>query len=98
MQKKVHIKTGDNVVVIAGKERGKEGEVISVDREKNRVYVKGVNLVKKHEKPSASNPEGGIAEAEAGIHVSNVMLLHKGTATRVGMKVDESTGKKPKVF
>ncbi len=86
MQKKVHIKKGDTVVVIAGKERGKEGTVLKVDRAKDRALVEGLNIVKKHEKPSAANTEGGITDMEAGIHISNLMLVHKGKATRVGRK------------
>lgn len=93
MQKKLHIKKGDTVVVTAGKDRGKEGNVLKVDRTTERVLVEGVNIVKKHEKPSAANTEGGIVEKEAGIHVSNLKLVHNGTATRVGRKTDDKSGK-----
>jgi len=93
MQKKLHIKKGDTVVVTAGKDRGKEGSVLKVDRNSNRALVEGVNMIKKHEKPSAANTEGGIIEKEAAIHLSNLKLVHNGTATRVGRKLDEKSNK-----
>ena len=67
------VKTGDKVKVIAGKEKGKEGTVIRVDRKNDRVVVKGLNMIKKHEKPSQTNQNGGVVEKEGSIHVSNVM-------------------------
>ncbi|MBO4847369.1 MAG: 50S ribosomal protein L24 [Lachnospiraceae bacterium] len=82
------IKKGDTVKVIAGKDKDKEGKVIAVDSKKNKVTVEGVNVVKKHEKPSVANQNGGIIEKEAPIDVSNVMYVHKGKATRVGFKMD----------
>ena len=82
------IKKGDTVKVIAGKDNGKEGKVISVDPKNNKVTVEGVNVVKKHEKPSVANQNGGIIEKEAPIDASNVMYVHKGKATRVGFKID----------
>ena len=82
------IKKGDTVKVIAGKDKDKEGKVISVDPKKNKVTVEGINVVKKHEKPSVANQNGGIVEKEAPIDVSNVMYVHKGKATRVGFKMD----------
>lgn len=94
MQKKLHIKTGDQVQVIAGKEKGKQGEVLSIDRKKDRVLVKGLNIVKRHQKPNAANPQGGgIEEKESGIHISNVMLVENGKPVRVGRKMDEKSGK-----
>lgn len=78
--------------VIAGTSKGSEGKVLSIDRKKNRVIVEGVNMMKKHVKPSASNPQGGIVETAAGIHASNVMLVVNGTASRTGSK--EEDGKK----
>ena len=84
---KLKIKKGDTVKVIAGDDKGKSGVILSVDLKKMRVLVKGLNMVKRHTKPSASKPEGGILEKEAPIHVSNVMLIDaKGTASRVGKK------------
>ena len=82
------IKKGDTVKVIAGKDKDKEGKVLSVDPKKNKVTVEGINVVKKHEKPSVANQNGGIIQKEAPIDVSNVMYVHKGKATRVGFKMD----------
>ena len=82
------IKKGDTVKVIAGKDNGKEGKVLSVDPKNNKVVVEGVNIIKKHTKPSAANQNGGIVTKEAAIDVSNVMYVHKGKATRVGFKMD----------
>ena len=82
------IKKGDTVKVIAGKDKDKEGKVISVDRKNGRVLVEGVNMLTKHTKPSASNQEGGIIHQEGYIDASNVMYVHKGQATRVGFKMD----------
>lgn len=89
---KVKIKRGDNVIVTTGKNKGSKGEVLQVIRKEGkdpRVIVAGVNVVKKHVKPSASNPQGGIVEKEASIHISNVALMDKnGKATKVGTKVE----------
>ena len=82
------IKKGDTVKVIAGKDNGKEGKVISVDRKKNRVLVEGVNIITKHMKPSAANQNGGIVQKEAPIDASNVMYVHKGKATRIGFRYE----------
>lgn len=89
MSNKLHIKVGDTVTVISGESKGSEGKVLRIDRNKNRVIVEGVNVVKKHIKPSASNPQGGIEEAEAGIHISNVMLVVGGVASKVGRKAGD---------
>ena len=86
------IKRGDTVVVIAGKDKDKEGKVMVVDQKNGTVLVEGVNMVKKHSKPSAQNQNGGIIEKESPLDISNVMYLHKGKATRVGFKVED--GKK----
>ena len=80
------IKTGDTVKVIAGKDKGKDGKVLAV--KDGKVIVEGVGMVTKHTKPSAANQQGGIVNKEAYIDASNVMLLHKGQATRVGFKMD----------
>ena len=82
------IKTGDMVKVIAGKDKDKEGKVISVNKKDNKILVEGVNMITKHTKPSMSNQQGGIVHQEAPIDASNVMLLHEGKATRVGFKMD----------
>ncbi len=86
------IKKGDTVKVITGKDKDKEGKVLSVDRKKNKVVVEGINKVTKHEKPSAKNQNGGIVQMEAPIDASNVMYVHKGKATRIGFKLEN--GKK----
>jgi len=89
--KKIKIKTGDNVKVITGNSKGSEGKVLKIVSEKNRLIVEGVNMVKKHMKPSAQNPQGGIIEKEAFIHVSNVSLLTPlGETTKVGYRMDEN--------
>jgi large subunit ribosomal protein L24 len=90
MSQKLHIKVGDTVKVITGESNGQEGKVLSIDKKKMRATVQGVNMVKKHMKPSAQDPQGGIVEKEAGVHVSNLMLVHKGEATRVGRKADKN--------
>ena len=82
------IKTGDMVKVIAGKDKDKEGKVIAVNVNKNTLLVEGVNMITKHSKPSATNPNGGIIQKEAAIDASNVMLVHEGKATRVGFKME----------
>ena len=91
---KLKIKTGDNVVVTTGEHKGSEGKVMRVFLEKNKAIVEGVNMVSKHEKPSANNPQGGIAKKEAPIHISNLSLIDpkSGEATRVGYKMED--GKK----
>ncbi|MFK7049148.1 MULTISPECIES: 50S ribosomal protein L24 [Flavobacterium] len=86
---KLKLKSGDTVKVIAGDHKGAEGKVLRVIREKNKAVVEGVNMVSKHTKPSAKNPQGGIVKMEAPIHVSNLMLVDaKGNATKVGFKVE----------
>ncbi|MEL0645026.1 MULTISPECIES: 50S ribosomal protein L24 [unclassified Olleya] len=86
---KLKIKTGDIVKVIAGDHKGSEGKVQKVFIEKNKAIVEGVNMVKKHTKPSAQNPQGGIVEKEASINISNLSLLtSKGEETRVGFRME----------
>ena len=89
------IKKGDTVKVIAGKDKGKEGKVISVDVKNGKVVVEGANMITKHAKPSQANPNGGIVQKEAAIDISNVMLVVGGKATRVGFEVKD--GKKVRV-
>jgi large subunit ribosomal protein L24 len=86
---KLKIKTGDTVRIIAGDHKGIEGKVVRVDREKNKAIVEGANMVSKHEKPSAQNPQGGIVKKEAPIHISNLALIDKksGETTRVGYEI-----------
>ncbi|MBI2259823.1 MAG: 50S ribosomal protein L24 [Flavobacteriia bacterium] len=88
MQKKLHIKKGDLVKVLSGESRGQEGKIINIDRKKDRAIVEGINLIKKHQKPNSANPEGGIVEKEGSIHISNLMLVHKGVASRIGRKLN----------
>ena len=82
------IKKGDMVQVIAGKDKGKEGKVISVNKKNHTVLVEGINMITKHAKPSMTNQQGGIIHQEGPIDISNVMYLHNGKATRVGFKLD----------
>jgi large subunit ribosomal protein L24 len=82
------IKVGDTVKVIAGKDKDKEGKVVSIYRKNSKCVVEGINMVTKHTKPSMQNQNGGIVHQEAPIHISNVMYVHKGKATRVGFKMD----------
>ena len=89
------IKKGDTVKVIAGKDKDKEGKVISVNPKKGAGLVEGVNMITKHTKPSMANQQGGIVNKEAWIDASNVMVMHEGKATRVGFKVED--GKKVRV-
>ncbi|MEP3211037.1 MAG: 50S ribosomal protein L24 [Maribacter sp.] len=95
--KKLKIKTGDQVRVIAGDHKGSEGKVMRVDIAKNKAIVEGVNMVSKHEKPSAKNPQGGIVQKEALLHVSNLSLIDakSGDTTRIGYEVRD--GKKVRV-
>jgi len=92
MQKKLHIKKGDTVVVISGNSKGQEGKVLEVVREKDRAIVEGVNMVSKHTKPNSKSPQGGIIKQEATIHISNLMLKDPktGKATRIGRRLDKN--------
>jgi len=91
---KLHIKKGDNVMVIAGNNKGSSGRVLFVDKQKQRAIVEGINLVSKHTRPNADNPKGGIIKQEAPVHISNLMVIDKtGKPTRIGRKKDEKTGK-----
>ena len=91
MQKKLHIKKGDKVVVIAGNYNGHEGKVLEVIRATDKAIVEGVNMVKKHTKPNAAHPQGGIVEKEAPIHISNLMNVDPktGKPTRIGRKLND---------
>ncbi len=82
------IKKGDTVRIIAGKDKDKEGKVLSVDRKNGRLVVEGANMVTKHAKPSAANQNGGIIQKEASLDISNVMYVHKGKPTRIGFKTE----------
>ena len=90
---KLKIKTGDTVRVIAGDHKGSEGKILTVFIDKNKAIVEGVNMIKKHMKPNAQNPQGCIVEKEAALQISNLSLINsKGEATRVGYRMEE--GKK----
>ena len=95
------IRKNDNVMVVAGNDKGKTGKILKVFRKNSRVIVEGINLRKRHTKPSQSNPQGGIIEKESPIHVSNVMLVdpNNNEPARLGSQVilDEKTGKKKRV-
>jgi large subunit ribosomal protein L24 len=92
------IRKNDNVIVIAGNAKGKSGRVLKVYPDKNRLIVEGVNIIKRHSRPSQRNPQGGITQKEASVHMSNVMVLDPktGKPTRVGMQAttDATTGRK----
>ena len=89
------IKVGDTVRIIAGKDKGREGKVLRIDHTANRLVVEGANMITKHNKQSAQNPNGGILKIEGTIHASNVMLLYGGKPVRVGFT--EKDGKKVRV-
>jgi large subunit ribosomal protein L24 len=94
MNKKLHIKKGDTVMVIAGNSKGQQGRVLMVDKQNDKAIVEGVNMVSKHERPTNDNPQGGIVKKEAPIHVSNLKVVDgSGKPTRIGRKLDEKTEK-----
>jgi large subunit ribosomal protein L24 len=92
---KLHVKKDDNVIVITGKDKGKKGRVIAAYPRENRVLIEGVNMVKRHTRPNQANPQGGIIEREAPIHVSNAMHIDpkSGKPTRIGSKVLDNGNK-----
>ncbi|MGV4528565.1 50S ribosomal protein L24 [Ornithobacterium rhinotracheale] len=89
-QVKLKIKKGDQVVVLSGSDKGKKGEVLQVRPKDNKAIVQGVNVIKKHTKPSAQNPQGGILETEAPIQISNLAIVdpETGKSTRVGFRIE----------
>lgn len=89
----MRLKTGMIVKIIRGNHKGKEGKILRILKDKNRVVVEGVNLIKKHTKPSQDNPKGGIVEREGSLHVSNVMYIHGSIPTRIGFKKLEDGSK-----
>ncbi len=92
MNKKLHIKKGDMVIVNAGNDKGKTGKVLEIITKKDRAIVEGINMVSKHTKPNAKHPQGGIIKMEAGIHISNLQVVDpsKGVATRIGRRIGEN--------
>ena len=94
MQKKLHIRKGDAVMVIAGDSRGQQGKVLRIDTEKYKAIVEGVNMVSKHTKPNAKSPQGGIVKMEAPVHLSNLKIIdNSGKPTRIGRRLDPKTEK-----
>lgn len=91
MRKKLHIKKNDNVIVITGKSKGQKGKVLEVITSEEKAIVEGVNIIKKHTKPNAASPQGGIVSKEAPIHISNLMLINPATGkpTKIGRKINE---------
>lgn len=92
MQKKLKIKKGDTVFVNSGEDKGQKGRVLEVNRQTDRVIVEGINMIKKHTKPNAKSPNGGIVEQEAPIHISNLMIVDptSGEPTRVGKRLGDN--------
>lgn len=89
MHKKLHIRKGDTVMVISGDSRGQQGKVLNMNTENNRAIVEGINMVSKHSKPNAKNPQGGIMKQEAPVHISNLMVIDSsGSPTRTGRRTD----------
>lgn len=94
-QKKLHIKKGDNVMVISGDYKGTQGKVLELDAVKYRAIVEGIAMVSKHTRPDAKNPKGGIIKKESFVNLSNLMVIDSsGTPTRISRKVDDKTAKK----
>jgi large subunit ribosomal protein L24 len=91
MQKKLHIKKGDVVIVNSGEYKGQQGRVLEISKQKSRAIVEGVNLVSKHTKPNAENPQGGIIKKEAPVHISNLNLVDPSTgeASRIGRRLND---------
>ena len=95
---KLHIRKGDNVMVVAGDSKGRTGKVLEVEVEKYRAIVENVNLATKHTKPNAKNTKGGLVKQEMPIHISNLMLVDStGKPTRVGRQIDSKTNKSVRV-
>lgn len=96
---KTHIKKGDTVQIMSGDSKGKSGRIVSIDKEKYRAIVEGMNMITKHNKPSATSPQGGIVKREAPLHISKLMLIDPKSKkpSRVGRKKDE-TGKSVRYY
>lgn len=92
MRKKLHIKKGDTVFVNSGESKGQKGRVLEIDLKKQRAIVEGVNMISKHTKPNAENPNGGIIKKEGSIHITNLMLIDpkSGEPTRIGRKLSDN--------
>jgi large subunit ribosomal protein L24 len=94
---KLRIKTGDTVRIIAGDHKGTEGKIVRVLRDKNKAIIEGVNMVSKHEKPSAKNPQGGIVKKEAPVHLSNLALIDSKSGETTRVRYEERDGVKVRV-
>lgn len=88
------LRRGDRVAILAGKDKGKEGRILSINHKKGRIIVEGANMVKKHRKAAPENPQGGVTSTEAPLHISNVAYLHKGKAVRVGFTIEGGVKKR----
>ena len=90
MQKKLHVKKGDTVIVITGDNLGSKGRILEIDRKTEKAIVEGVNMIRKHTKPNSKHPQGGIIEKEAPVHISNLMLVDPktGKPTRIGRRLN----------
>ncbi|MBI3395910.1 MAG: 50S ribosomal protein L24 [Spirochaetia bacterium] len=91
MELKTKLKSGDEVVVVSGSQKGKRGKIMHIDRKKKRVYVQGVNRIKRFQRPTQENPKGGVIEVEASMHISNVMFYDSKTkkGVRLGRRADK---------
>jgi large subunit ribosomal protein L24 len=97
--KKTYLKKGDNVQIMTGRDKGKKGRIISINKMKYIAIVEGANLVSKHTKPNQDNPKGGVLKKEAGIDISNLLLVDsKGKPSRIGKRINKKTGKKERYF
>jgi large subunit ribosomal protein L24 len=96
----IRLKKNDKVKVISGNHKGKEGKILKIFRDKNRVIVEGVNIIKRHTRPNQKNPQGGISQKEASIHISNILLIDPkaGEPTKIGMQIiEEENGTKKRM-
>jgi len=97
--RKTYLKKGDNVQIITGRDKGKKGRIISINKFNYTAIVEGVNLVSKHTKPNQENPKGGVIKKEVGINISNLLLVDgKGKASKIGKRLNKKTGKKERYF
>ena len=97
--KKTYLKKGDNVQIMTGRDKGKKGRIISINKMKYIAIVEGVNLVSQHTKPNQDNPKGGVLKKEAGIDISNLLLVDpKGKPSKIGKRINKKTGKKERYF
>ena len=97
--KKTYLKKDDNVQIMTGRDKGKKGRIISINRSKYTAIVEGANLVSKHTKPNQDNPKGGVIKKEASINISNLLLVDsKGKPSKIGKRINKKTGKKERFF